>query len=68
MNWVRRHARGASAEEARRWKELVTPLSIGLILRNINTIFKFVSSTHPVLISGHPDEALSLTRSSLSLC
>jgi hypothetical protein len=44
VNWVAHLARGADAEEARGWRELVTPLSIGLILGRIETTYKFVST------------------------
>lgn len=43
VNWVGHHSRGASPEEKQGWDELITPLSIGLILGSIQTIFKFVS-------------------------
>lgn len=47
MNWARLHGKGASTDEARRWNELITPLSVGLILQNINTTFKFVRQPNP---------------------
>ncbi len=45
VNWVGHHSRGASPKEKQAWDELITPLSIGLILGSIQTIFKFVSSS-----------------------
>jgi hypothetical protein len=42
VNWTRNFA-AADPAHAKQWMELITPKSIGLILRSITTDYKFVS-------------------------
>ncbi|KAI5458282.1 thioesterase-like superfamily-domain-containing protein [Mariannaea sp. PMI_226] len=41
VNWLRNFARTASPEHQKEWVELMTPRSVGLILRSIKTDYKF---------------------------
>lgn len=41
-NWTRNFA-AMDPEHAKQWMELITPKSVGLILRSIKTDYKFVS-------------------------
>jgi hypothetical protein len=43
VNWTRNFA-AADPAHAKQWMELITPKSIGLILRSITTDYKFVSN------------------------
>jgi hypothetical protein len=42
VNWTRNFA-AADPVHAKQWMELITPKSVGLILRSITTDYKFVS-------------------------
>jgi hypothetical protein len=43
VNWTRNFA-AADPAHAKQWMELITPKSIGLILKSITTDYKFVSN------------------------
>ena len=43
VEWAMKYAKYIDPAHAETWRELVTPKSIGLILKKITTEFKFVS-------------------------
>lgn len=42
VQFIRHHGLDATAEERKQWEDLVTPRSLGLILKTMTTEFKFV--------------------------
>lgn len=42
VNWTQNYARDIDPAHRREWNELMTPKSLGLILRSIRTDYKFV--------------------------
>lgn len=45
VNWLLRLAAAADPDHGRQWRELMTPKSVGLILRSIKTDYKLVRAT-----------------------
>lgn len=51
VNFLWNHGKNAAQEEARKWRDLVSPRGLGLILKSITTEFKLVR--HPLLDEMH---------------
>lgn len=48
VEWAMKYAKYIDPAKGEIWKELVTPKSIGLILKSIKTEYKFVSANPPL--------------------
>jgi hypothetical protein len=46
VNWTRNFAVDIDPKHRKEWTELMTPKSLGLILRSITTNYKFVCAKH----------------------
>jgi len=50
VNWITNFAVHADPAHRKQWSELMTPNSVGLIMRTLKCEFKFVRPSHPLLL------------------
>jgi hypothetical protein len=63
VNWTRNFA-AADPAHAKQWMELITPKSVGLILRSITTDYKFVSLASFFILRFSNKRSLGLEQTS----
>lgn len=54
VNWATNFAVNVDPAHRREWAELMTPKSVGLIMKSIKADFKFVSPCYPGLLPPSP--------------